>query len=221
MDRVIDAYIAELRRSLRGPRRARIELLTEARDSLVDATESYESRGLRRGEAERRAVGEFGDVRLIAADFQAELGVAQTRRTALLVLLVIGAQASITDVAWRVVGNLGWTWRPTRAYVVLAHTVDRVGYITIAVAAATLILCHAGARWQRIGRGLERHVARVAGVVALTIGGFFVAGATVLTVFSPLAGSVGSTAPGLALLATWCATPAVIALSARRCLQAA
>ena len=36
---VIDAYLDELSGSLRGPRRVTTDLLTEARDSLVDAAD--------------------------------------------------------------------------------------------------------------------------------------------------------------------------------------
>lgn len=214
---MIDAYIAELHGSLRGPRRARTDLVTEARDSLVDATEAYQCAGLDRGDAERRAVREFGDVRTIAAAYQAELGLVQTRRTATLVLLVIGSQAAITDVAWRLVANLGYTWRPNAAYALLAETVDWVGYATLAVAALILLACGIGARWTRV----DRRIARVTGVAGLAVCGFFVPASAVLTAFSPLASLLGATTPGLAVMAAWCATPSIIAASARRCLRAA
>jgi hypothetical protein len=214
---VIDAYIAELQGSLRGPRRVRTDLVTEARDSLVDATEAYQSDGLDRGDAEVRAVREFGDVRTIASEYQAELGLVQTRRTATLVLLVIGSQAAITEVAWRLMADLGYTWRPNVAYAVLAKTVDWVGFATLAVAALTLLACSVGARWMRV----DRRIARVAGVAGLAICGFFVSASVVLTAFSPLGGLLGATAPGLAVMVAWCAAPSVIAASAGRCLQAA
>jgi HAAS len=211
---VIDAYIAQLQGSLRGPRRARTDLVTEARDSLVDATEAYLSTGMDRGDAELRAVREFGDVRAIAAEYQAELGLMQTRRTATLVLLVIGSQAVVTVVAWR---SLNFTWRPNAAYALLATTVDWVGFATLVVAALTLLACGIGARWTRV----DRRIARVAGVAGLAICGFFVTASVALTAFSPLAGLLGATAPGLAVMAAWCAAPSVIAASAGRCLQAA
>src|SRR5262245_50362297 len=92
LGRVIDAYIDQLRGTLRGPRRATADLLTEARDSLVDAAEAYERDGFGRAAAETRAVREFGDVRVVAPEYQNELGLAQARRTALLVLAVITLQ---------------------------------------------------------------------------------------------------------------------------------
>jgi hypothetical protein len=63
----------------------------EARDSLVDAAESYEREGLAREGAERRAVAEFGRVREIGPGYQAELDVSQARRTALTVVFVLAA----------------------------------------------------------------------------------------------------------------------------------
>ena len=54
----VEPYLAELSRALAGPRRRKADLMAEARDSLVDATEAYEADGLRRGEAAERAVAE-------------------------------------------------------------------------------------------------------------------------------------------------------------------
>lgn len=214
---VIDAYIAELRRSLRGPRRVRTDLVTEARDSLVDAAEAYESAGLPRRDAERRAVLDFGDVRSIASDYQAELGIAQTRRTALLVLLIIGSQGAITEVAWRLVAGIGWTWHPSPAYALLARTVDWVGLLTVVAAVVTLFLCRSRWSW----RLNQRQLSRIAGVFGLAICGFFALSSITLAAFSPIGSLFAATAPGLAALLTWCAAPAMIAASARRCLQAA
>lgn len=214
---VIDAYIAELHGSLRGPRRARSDLVTEARDSLVDAAEAYESRGLVRLDAERRAVREFGDVRLIADAYQTELGIVQTRRTARLVLLVIGSQGLATEIAWRVLGDFGWTWQPAPAYALLARTVDWVGLATVVLSALTLVLC--GSRYAT--RLDQRRVSRVAGVSGLAVCGFFGLSSITLTAFSPLGGLVTATLPGLVALLAWCAAPAMIAASARRCLHAA
>jgi hypothetical protein len=214
---MIDAYIAELRGSLRGPRRVRTDLVTEARDSLADAAEAYESRGMIRLDAERCAVREFGDVRLIADAYQTELGIVQTRRTARLVLLVIGSQGLATEIAWRVLGDFGWTWRPAPAYALLARTVDWVGLATVVLSALTLLLC--GSRFA--ARLDQRRVSRVAGVSGLVVCGFFALSSITLTAFSPLGGLVTATLPGLVALLAWCAAPAMIAASARRCLHAA
>ncbi|MFI5561758.1 permease prefix domain 1-containing protein [Amycolatopsis japonica] len=70
----IEAYIDELDGRLRGPRSAKADLLTEARDGLVDAADAYREGGVDEAEAERRAVADFGPADLIARDYQAELG---------------------------------------------------------------------------------------------------------------------------------------------------
>lgn len=214
---MIDAYIAELQSSLRGPRRFRTDLVTEARDSLVDAAEAYESAGLPRRDAEQQAVVDFGDVQAIASDYQAELGLAQTRRTALLVLLLIGAQGAITEVAWRLVAGFGWTWHPAPAYSLLARLVDWVGLLTVVAAAVTLLLCRSRLSW----RLNQRMLSRAAGVAGLAICAFFAFSSITLTAFSPVGSLFAATAPGLAAAIAWCAAPAMIAMSARRCLQAA
>ncbi|QXV59721.1 permease prefix domain 1-containing protein [Amycolatopsis sp. TNS106] len=69
----IDGYIGDLGRRLHGPARAKTDLLTEARDGLVDAAEAYREGGVGEAEAERRAVADFGPAAVIARDYQAEL----------------------------------------------------------------------------------------------------------------------------------------------------
>ncbi|ACZ88008.1 permease prefix domain 1-containing protein [Streptosporangium roseum] len=72
---VIDDYVDRLYRMLKGPSHAKRDLLAEARDGLLDATEALERRGLGRVEAERRAVREFGLLSEIAHGYQRELSV--------------------------------------------------------------------------------------------------------------------------------------------------
>jgi hypothetical protein len=214
---VIDAYIGELRRRLHGPRRATADLVTEARDGLVDAAAGYESMGLCRRDAERRAVDEFGDVREIAAEFQAELGVAQTRRTAALVLAIIGAQSALTEVAWRSLAARGTPWQPSPAYALLANAVDVTGYVTIAAALLTVVACGIGTRWLRI----DGRVARAAGLCAFAVCGYFTVASVVLTAFSPIGRTALAGGPMLAAVAVWLLIQSCIGWSARRCLRAA
>ncbi|RZS44311.1 hypothetical protein EV193_101186 [Herbihabitans rhizosphaerae] len=84
----IDDYLAELDGRLRGPASIKADLLTEARDGLVDAAEAYASSGKPEAEARRLAVADFGPVDQIAREYQAELGVAHSLRTLRTVLLV-------------------------------------------------------------------------------------------------------------------------------------
>ncbi|AUI63613.1 permease prefix domain 1-containing protein [Amycolatopsis sp. BJA-103] len=69
----IEAYIGDLDRRLSGSAGAKADLLTEARDGLSDAAEAYREGGACQGDAERRAVADFGPAGLIARDYQAEL----------------------------------------------------------------------------------------------------------------------------------------------------
>jgi hypothetical protein len=70
---VIDDYVTALDRTLRGPRRARRDLVTEARDSLTDCAEAYLAEGMDQAGAERMAVADFGTVAEIAPGYQEEL----------------------------------------------------------------------------------------------------------------------------------------------------
>jgi hypothetical protein len=86
---VIDDYVAELGGRLRGDRRAKLDLLTEARDSLEDAAECYRDAGFCDSEAERNAVHDFGPAPVIARDYQAELAAACSTRTLRSILFVL------------------------------------------------------------------------------------------------------------------------------------
>ena len=96
---VLSAYMQELNRKLRGPRRAKADLLAEARGSLIDAVSALETRGVPTDEAQRKAVVEFGTVEQIAPGYQTELAVLQGRRTGLLIFCVFFAQCFLWDDA--------------------------------------------------------------------------------------------------------------------------
>lgn len=86
---LIDDYVADLDGRLRGDRRAKVDLLTEARDSLKDAAECYRDAGLSDEDAERKAVRDFGPVSVIFRGYQAELAAAYGARTLRSILLVL------------------------------------------------------------------------------------------------------------------------------------
>jgi hypothetical protein len=86
---VIDEYVAELDERLRGDRQVKADLLTEARDSLVDAADCYRDAGLSEEDAQAKAVGDFGPVQVIARDFQGELAAAYGTRTLRSILFVL------------------------------------------------------------------------------------------------------------------------------------
>ncbi|MFG1877808.1 permease prefix domain 1-containing protein [Sphaerisporangium sp. NPDC049003] len=99
---VIDDYVTTLGRTLRGPRRVRRDLVTEARDSLADSAESYLSEGLDPVEAERLAVAEFGAVAEIAPGYQEELAAHQGRRTAAVVFVTVPLMTLMWSGIWMV-----------------------------------------------------------------------------------------------------------------------
>ena len=80
---IIDRYADGLAAALRGPRRLRADLVAEARDSLLDATEAHIDAGLPPTAAAQRAVAEFGRHREIVPGYQRELAAAQGKRTVL------------------------------------------------------------------------------------------------------------------------------------------
>lgn len=213
---VIDRYVAELDGALRGPRHAKADLITEARDSLVDAAVAYEGRGLSREAAQRRAVCEFGDVREIAPGYQTELGLTQARRTALLLFFALVSQTALAECAWRSAAGDG-TRRPVPGYLFLAELVDR---LSVAVSLGSLAVAAACGIGIRVF-GAQRWLARVTGVFALVACGFFGVAGVLLTVLSPMGSSLFTNAPSVALMPASWAMSAWIVLSARRCLAAA
>ena len=217
LDRVIDGYLTELRGCLRGPRRVRADLLTEVRDSLVDAAEAHRRRGLGPQEAERAAVREFGDVRAIAPEFQAELALAQARRTALLVLVFVAVEGIVAGLAWKLAAR-GGDWQPSPTYGLVAHAVDAAGYATT-ITGATLALLASGVGARRLPLGAW--FTRATGVFALGAYAFFGVASVALTVFSPVARAMFADGTGVVLVAVCWVLPLAIAVSARRCLRAA
>ncbi|MBQ0985675.1 hypothetical protein KBZ10_14350 [Streptomyces sp. F63] len=213
---MIDRYVAELDQALRGPQAVKADMLAEVRDSLLDAAEAYEESGLVRERAERRAVDDFGSVQVIAPEYQIELGLAQGRRTALLICAVLTAQ----PVAWRVLlhaagqdaddsGGTGFT---------LVNTVVQwTGTGAIAIALAVVIATGAGG--SRLGP--PPRLVRVTGLFAWTVSVVFAVLGLLLTVYSPATDSLlGITGlPGTALLLGVPLTG--IAVAGRRCLSAA
>jgi hypothetical protein len=98
---IVDDYVAGLAGALRGPRRARADLVAEARDSLLDAAEAYQRGGLHEAEAQRRAVAEFGGYAEVVPGYQAELAVAQGRRTTLWLAGGLVALRLLVPLMWR------------------------------------------------------------------------------------------------------------------------
>jgi hypothetical protein len=208
----VDAYMADLNRALSGPRRRRADLMAEARDSLVDATEAYEADGLDRVEAERHAVDDFGDLAVVVPGYRAELGIAQSRRTAVLLFLVMIAQ----PIVWQE-GAWAWTQQPnetTPLLELLNRSVMVTGSLSIAGAVLAVVGTGLGLRYP----WLRDRVARATALFALVSAGAVAAIATCMGLFSTEL--EGSNLAGLSVVGGFVLLPLLlVSYSARRCLR--
>lgn len=161
---LIDDYVRELGRELRGPRRARHDMIVEARDSLVDTAEALEASGMSRAEAESLAVAEFGPVEEIAPGYQEELLAGQGRRTAALLFLSVPLVTLMWSLIWRFwpeivtmspVEHKPWWFLP------VARALDIAQILTGLVAAVALVT---------LGRGTRRRFAPRARTVTRALG---------------------------------------------------
>lgn len=156
----VDAYVADLDADLVGPQRAKADLMTEVRDHLTDARDAYRRAGFDDATAEARAVAEFGDVREVAPEFQSELGLAQSRRTALIMAVVLLAQ----PVVWRD-WLPGFEEQPSQLSG-LAAAADRLievfGAVSIIGAMACVLASGVGTRWVARRRSIVRVTAAYA-----------------------------------------------------------
>jgi len=139
---VIERYVTELGSRLQGSKKQVRELLTETRDSLADATEAHVDRGLTEKEAQKRAVEEFGPVREIANEYQAELAVAYGTRTLIWLAVVL----PLMHMAWEY-GRLLLIgpWQdfgtpPPSWYLFIAKANDMTSGVASGVALVALIL---------------------------------------------------------------------------------
>ncbi|MFG3709857.1 permease prefix domain 1-containing protein [Micromonospora sp. NPDC049460] len=166
---MVEERLRELDGCLRGPRRLKSDLLTEARHGLLDAVDAYREDGLPAAEAQRRAVAEFGSAALLAPAYQAELAVGALRGLSLRVLGLAAVAFVAGDLTWR-----GASWsdgpRPPAGYQILSASVNWIWVAAFVLAAVGLLLAGAG-RWALRGNGaVGRAVgAALTGVLALGV----------------------------------------------------
>ncbi len=160
---VIDGYVTELERVLVGPPRVKRDMVVEARDSLLDAAEALQARGLSREEAERRAVAEFGTIEEVAPGYQEELTACAGRRLGWVLLLVGPLTWLLWWGIWRVFpGDAGGWTQPPEWYAVVARVLDGTQLFTGAVGGVLLLALG------RFGRTVRRTrlVTRAAAIYA-------------------------------------------------------
>ncbi|MFL6125103.1 permease prefix domain 1-containing protein [Actinophytocola sp.] len=199
---MIDAYLTALGNALRGPRRAKANLLAEARDHLLEATEAYQENGLDRPTAEAAAVADFGDLADIIPPYQAELSLSQGHRTALAMLSLSAAQ----PLVWATFARLSDTPEHPR---LANEMVENLGGTIILLALLTAVAYRYGMRHPAI----RLRLARLTGVAALTSCALLAAASILLTILS-----------GGYLTPLWTATfvlapAAYTTMSAYRCLH--
>jgi hypothetical protein len=215
---LIDAYISSLDRSLRGPARAKGDLLTEARDGLVDAAESHQVQGLGREDAERRAIAEFGPMPEVAAAYQVELGIGQARRTALAVLVVMASQPVVWNYAWRSLPH-GRVHAVGELFAFASQIVEWLAGLAVVGALLIVGACGIGLRLADLGR----RIPMLGAIFGLAVSSVFATFGVVLTLLSPAAEarSIGSLS-GLPWTVVFLMIPlAGVAVTARRCLELA
>jgi hypothetical protein len=217
---VIERYVTELGSRLQGSKKQVRELLTETRDSLADATEAHVDRGLTEKEAQKRAVEEFGPVREIANEYQAELAVAYGTRTLIWLAIVL----PLTHMAWEYgrllligpwqdFGTMPPTW-----YLFVAKANDLTSGIASGTALVALIL----------GRVLARKydtklLAKLGATIAIAAVGAVLLGnvAIILATAQVDASRLMQSLPmSIASLITWIVIIR-LGLLARRCLRCA
>jgi hypothetical protein len=206
---LIEAYVTELDSALRGPRGVKADMIAEARDGLLDASEAYERGGLDPEDAQRRAIADFGPVPAIAPDYQTQLGLSQGRKTVLMMCLSLAAQ----PLMWRVLLPLAGHPQSSgsAAYNLVNYLVEGIGALSIA---GGLVLTLALGRGTRYLRGPDRLI-RAAGVFALVVCAVFVVLGTLMSAFGSADGRAWNGVPMLALLLY---VPLMhVAFAARRC----
>jgi hypothetical protein len=145
----IDRYVDDLDRELVGTRRAKADLVREARHHLEDARTSYQEAGHPPSDAADLAIRDFGTLNEVRAAYQTELSLAAAERTSLLVVATLLLQALIwTD---------GAPWvRADHPGADLAHALDLAvesfGGLCMLAAAVTALGCRVGTRWVGDGR---------------------------------------------------------------------
>lgn len=157
----IDVYVDGLAAALRGPRRDRHEMVTEARDSLRDAAEAHLDEGHDPIAAQRLAVAEFGTYPQVVPGYQAELATLQGRRTATWIALVLPVMTMLEPLMWWD-SPWGTADRATHVYWVLVDHFQYTSFLAAGAAGLAVLGFGWGSRFLRDGLRYARLVGQAA-----------------------------------------------------------
>lgn len=210
----VESYLTGLSRALHGPRRRKADLMAEARDSLVDATEAFEADGLSPREAAERAVEDFGDLAEVVPGYRSELGIAQGRRTAILLFGVMIAQ----PIVW-LENTWSWTQHPDSdiaAVAILNQLVQVVGTLSMVGSVLVLIATGLGLRYPVVRERATKLTAQFALSSCVLVGCVGLTLASISTI------AEGSGVEALFVVSGFLLIPlALVSRSAHRCLRLA
>lgn len=217
---VIERYVTDLGSRLQGSKKQVRELLTETRDSLTDATEAHLDRGFTEEEAQKRAVDEFGPVKEIANEYQAELAVAYGTRTLIALAVILPLMHMAWEYGrmlligpWQDFGTVPPAW-----YLFIAKANDLTSGVASGVALVALILGRILAR-----KYDTRLLAKLAATIAvLAVGAVLLGNVAIIvaTAHLDVARLMQSLPMSIASLITWVVIIR-LGLLARRCLSCA
>lgn len=191
---MIDQYVAQLRREVRGPVLPRRSMIGEIRAGLLDAADAHRAAGASDAEAQRLAVEEFGPVPLVAAGVRAELAAVSARYLAGLVVVLGSAQFALSTYTWTTAAAAqGWPV-PPHWYGLLATAVDLSSFAFMALAAVAVLALGRGARVLP-----TRRVVRAVAVATLVDVVLHVVSGAVLSAYAPTSLTVWE-GPELALM---------------------
>lgn len=182
---LIADYLDRVAARLRGPRRARADLLAELRSSLDDALDAHRSPSVSPTDAARRAVAELGTPSEVAAGFEPELTARQARR---LGLALVPAGAAVTAL-WAYAAKTSDFGAHAGSWTVLGRPPMPLALaaLGIAIVSAVLTVATTGrlTRWLRPPSRFAPVVAAAGGlsgaaidvaILTLLVGQLFVAG---------------------------------------------